>query len=563
MLKEKVQDAVSEKRLALHYKPGPGGVGRNVFGASVANHEMFQALIRHGGLDRVDFLTPDPIPVDSIVAQLLDGVAPASAIGSASIMNQAVARDSGAVFKGGPRLDELAWLRRQASMEREYSLIGLIHTIAPLPMRHDIAGTTIAPIHPWDALVCTSPSVKSALEGMFDEWVEYLRDRLGPVNPPRPRLPLLPLGVNGDRFAADADRPTVRQEMRMSLGCGPEDILVLWVGRLSFFEKAFPQPMIRAVAEAATATGRRLQFAMVGWFPDPESGQRMYQEAAAAYGPDIGFHLLNGNDRDLVGSMWAAADIFVSLVDNIQETFGITPLEAMASGLPVVVSDWDGYRYTVQDGEQGMLIPTLIGAEAGAPPELVAGHAFGTKTYQQYVGVLAQHTAVDVGAAAAALTALIQSPDLRRRMGNAGRERVRTLFDWRVVAPQYVALAEELGEIRRSSPEPRAHSQRHPTKGDPFRDFAGFATTVLSPETVLALRPGDGLAAIDRSGRLSLDMFGGNWRANPDESREIVRLLQDGPRPVREILAVFPPQRLRRIQLSLLWMCKLGILAWS
>lgn len=549
--------------MALHYQPAPNGVGQNVFGASVANHEMFQALIRHGGLDRVDFLTPEPIPVDSIITHLLDGVAPLTAIGSASVMNQAVARASGAVFKGGPRLDELAWLRRRASMERAYSLIGLIHTIAPLPMRNDIAGTTIAPIHPWDALVCTSPSVKSALERMIDEWVEYLRDRLGPVDPPRPLLPLLPLGVNGARFAADADRPEVREELRMSLGCSPEDILVIWVGRLSFFEKAFPQPMIRAIAEAAVATGRRVHFAMVGWFPDQLSGERMYREAAAAYGPEIGFHLLDGNDRELVGRMWAAADIFMSLVDNIQETFGITPLEAMASGLPVVVSDWDGYRYTVKDGEQGMLIPTLLGAATGAPPELVAGHAFGTKTYQQYVGVLAQHTAVDVGAASAALTALIQSPELRRRMGAAGRERVRTMFDWQVVAPQYVALAEELEQIRKSGADPVARTTRHPTKGDPFRDFAGFATTVLSSATVLTLRPGDTLAAVDRSSRLALDMFGRNWRATPDECRDVVRVLQNGPTSVGNLLETFPAGRRRRIQLSLLWMCKLGNLAWS
>lgn len=558
----KDQDPVSEKRLALNYRPAAKGAGQNVFGASVANQEMFQALILHGGLDRIDFLAPDPMSVEAIVANLLDGITPPTTIGSADVMNQGVAKNAGAVFKGGPRLDELAWLRRGASMERDYSLIGLIHTIAPLPMRHDIAGTTIAPIHPWDALVCTSPSVKSALERMIDEWVEYLQDRLGAVNPPRPLLPLLPLGVNGDRFAADADRPAVRQSMRASLGCGPEDILVIWVGRLSFFEKAFPQPMIRAVAEAAAATGRRLHFAMVGWFPDPDKGPQMYRDAAADYGPDIGFHLLDGNDRDLVGRMWAASDIFISLVDNIQETFGITPLEAMASGLPVVVSDWDGYRYTVQDGKQGMLIPTLIGAGNGAPPELVAGHALGAKTYQQYVGVLAQHTAVDVGAAAAALTALVQSPELRCRMGEAGRQRIRDMFDWRVVAPRYVELAEELGRIRRSSVAPVARTSRHPTKGDPFRDFAGFATAVLSAGTVLAIRPGAGPADLDRSERLALDMFGGNWRGTLDECRLILKLLEAAPTSVSDILATFPAGRDRRIQLSLLWMCKIGLLTW-
>ena len=56
---------------------------------------------------------------------------------------------------------------------------------------------------------------------------------------------------------------------------------------------------------------------------------------------------------------WAAADIFLSLVDNPQETFGLAPVEAMAAGVPVVVSDWDGYRYTVSDGVEGFRISTL------------------------------------------------------------------------------------------------------------------------------------------------------------------------------------------------------------
>lgn len=553
---------LSDRRLAIFHQPSAGRVGRNMFGASVANHELFQALIRQAGLNRVDFLTPEPMPVDSIVEHLLDGIVPVARIGSGSLMDQALARDCGTLMRGGPRLDDLAWLRRRASLDREYSLIGLIHTIAPLPMRHDIATSTIAPLYPWDALVCTSPSVKSALERMVDEWCDYLEDRMGAVNVPRPLLPLVPLGVHGQRFAEAADRPTERAAMRAQLGCEPDDILVIWVGRLSYFEKAFPQPMIRAVAEAAASTGRRLHLAMVGWFPDPEAGARQYREAAAAYGSGIGFHLLDGNDRALVGRMWAASDIFLSLVDNIQETFGITPLEAMAAGLPVVVSDWDGYRYTVEHGVQGMLIPTLIGSESGAPPELTVGHGLGTKTYQQYVGVLAQHTAVDVAAAAEAIVALVRSPDLRRRMGEAGRRRVASHFDWSVVAPMYVALADELAAIRQAAPPPRARTPRHPTKGDPFRDFAGFATGALAANTVLSLRAGAGSEDLDRAEGVSLDMFAGNWRGSLQEARQILARLETRPAPVGELMQAFPPARRRRIQLSLLWLCKLGVLAW-
>ena len=42
----------------------------------------------------------------------------------------------------------------------------------------------------------------------------------------------------------------------------------------------------------------------------------------------------------------------------------------MAAGIPVVVSDWDGYRYTVTDGVEGFLIPTLAPSRARQGVEL-------------------------------------------------------------------------------------------------------------------------------------------------------------------------------------------------
>jgi hypothetical protein len=339
------------------------------------------------------------------------------------------------------------------------------------------------------------------------------------------------------------------------------DIVVLWVGRLSFFEKAFPQPMFRAVQAAAKATGARVHFAMVGWFPGKEADEARYREAAAAYAPDVLLHLMDGNDPALVKEMWAASDVFISLVDNIQETFGITPLEAMAAGLPVIVSDWDGYRYTVRDGVEGALIPTL-----GAPAhdlllDPVTSHALAITSYQSYVGTIAQHTAVHVGRATEALVALIQSPELRRRQGAAGRRRIAETLDWRVVAPQYVALAEELSAIRRAEPErPR---RPHPVKGDPFRDFAGFASRILGFDDRLSIAPDAGLADLERASGLWLDQFAAIRRARPEEEfRVLTTLGEQGDSSVRDLLQVFPVERRKRVMLSLMWMAKAGILDW-
>ena len=93
--------------------------------------------------------------------------------------------------------------------------------------------------------------------------------------------------------------------------------------------------MFKALQAAAAAAGANLTFIMAGWFPEP-GHQEHYETAAHARAPDVDIRFADGNDKVMLADLWAGADIFLSLVDNIQETFGLTPLEAMAAGLPVV-----------------------------------------------------------------------------------------------------------------------------------------------------------------------------------------------------------------------------------
>jgi len=549
-------------RLAIYSPNGRVGVGGNVFGKDIANFELFRAMVLHGGLSHVDFLTHTETPGEEIRRALIGDATCATEITAANILSQHIPAAAGAMLRGAARLEELAWQRRRMVGDNAYSLMGLIHTTAPPAIRQDIAMAAIAPIHPWDALICTSPSVQTAMTVMFEEWGDYLGDRFGGPARPGPQLSLIPLGVDGPALSAIADRPAVRAETRASLGLDEEDILVLWVGRLSFFEKAFPQPMMKAVQEAAQAAGKVVHFAMAGWFPNPDD-EGLYRQAAALHAPNIIFHVVDGSDRERLGAMWASSDIFLSLVDNIQETFGITPLEAMASGLPVVVSDWDGYRYTVRDGEEGFLIPSLGGPSEGLPADLVGQHVFGLKSYQQYVGIIAQHTAIHVGRAADALRQLIVSPELRRRMGEAGRRRIRETFDWSVVAPQYTALAEELTAIRKASTLVSPLSRLNPVKGDPFRDFAGFASMTLSLETRVRLASGVTAANLDLIRNSQLDMFAANWRCTLDEAQQVIALLTDSQAmTVKAVLLAFPQARRRLLHLGLVWMAKQGLLDW-
>ena len=548
-------------RLSIFHPQPQLALGTNPFGKDVANLELFQALARHGGFDQVDILGLRAGNAEAMSRGLFGDASPAARVTTGSILHQHVAAEAGTLFRGQPDLYNLSWLRRRTVGDKAYSLMGLVHTLAPPFMRQTIAMASVGPTHPWDAIICTSPSVRDGLVQMFDAWGAHLADRTGGKAPTRPALPIVPLGVDGARFAAMADRPDARAAVRARLGLAESDILVLWVGRLSFYEKAFPQPMFQAVRRAAEGTGVKVHFAMAGWFPH-ENDRARYQASADRHAAGTPVHFLDGNDRALLGELWAGADIFLSLVDNIQETFGITPLEAMAAGLPVVVSDWDGYRFTVRDEVEGFLVPTLGGPGQAYGASMVQRHVMDVMSYQSYVGEVAQYTAVHIGRAADAIARLIASPDLRRRMGEAGRARVRTAFDWPVVARQMRALADELETVRRSAPEPRIMAAMDPVRGDPFVDFAGFPTQVLDPDTPIRAAAG-ALGRDVLSIPEGLDEAFPGLRATPQECAEALDMLAEGrAERARDVLAAFPPDRRRMVLNGLAWMAKLGLIDW-
>ena len=551
------------ERLAIFHPLGHFGLKANPFGKDVANLELFRALARHGGFQRLDVLGVRSGLADAEVSRGLFGDQPgATQVASGLIFNQAAAAEAGAVLRGQPDLYGLAWLRRRTVGDRAYSLMGLVHTLAPPAMRQMIADVSLAPTHPWDAIVCTSPSVREGLETMFAGWEGYLAERFAGQPPPRPALPVIPLGVDAPRLAALADRPDARARVRSRLGVGEADVLVLWVGRLSFYEKAFPQAMFQAVRRAAEATGLSIHFAMAGWFPH-ENDRARFAAAARRHAEGTPVHFLDGNDHELLGELWAGADVFLSLVDNIQETFGITPIEAMAAGLPVVASDWDGYRFTVRDGVEGFLIPTLGGPTNGLGAHMVQRHVLEGVSYQAYVGEVAQYTAVHVARAGEAIAALARSPELRRRMGAAGRERVRIFADWPVVAAQYAALVEELAAVRSAAPDVASAFPADPVRGDPFQAFANFPTQVFELETPLSAAPGatgDVVRAIPGD---SLDQAFPGMRAELEECARALDLLVSGQaRTARDVLAAFPAARRRLVQAGLIWMAKLGLIDW-
>ncbi|PRC90843.1 glycosyltransferase family 4 protein [Solimicrobium silvestre] len=458
--------------------------------------------------------------------------------------------DSGCLYLPGPNLMDFAW-RRAPLGDRTYSLCGITHTTASHIAMTAITDLLIAPVRSWDALICTSTAVRDTVRVLLENQAAYLCERLGANRFELPQLPVIPLGVHtADYVFTENERAAARAD----LGIGQDDIVMLFVGRLSFHAKAHPQQMFTALERAAK--GRRVHLIQCGWFPNAPI-EAAFNDAAQVLCPSIFLHYIDGRQAAGRRQAWAAAHIFISLSDNIQETFGLTPIEAMASGIPVIVSDWDGYKDTVRDQIDGFRIPTLT------PPvplgaDLAQRYENGTDTYDVYCGLASQLTALDPVALEMACSKLIVDAELRQQMGAAGSARAREVYEWKIIYQRYQTLWAELAEQRRADPNLHGPLKafHRPDRLDPFAAFASYPTSQLSGKHVVSLR--DEAAQLSSRRHMAMNSFAQRVQLSAEECEMIfTRLKQHGTQTVSEVIACFKIERRPYIVRGLVWLAKM------
>jgi len=464
---------------------------------------------------------------------------------------------AGVVYYPGPSIGEQAF-HRAAYGHGAWSVCGITHTTSSAGAMDALTELIAAPVQPWDAVICTSTAVKDNVTRLLQAQVDYFKDRLGITRLSLPQLPVIPLGIHTADFVFSAAQ---RAEARKTLQVPEQALVVLFLGRLSFHAKAHPLAMYQALESAARSTGKKVVLLECGVHPN-DAIESAFTAAARAACPSVIRQHLSGRTPGHSAMAWAAADIFCSLSDNIQEAFGITPIEAMAAGLPVVVSDWDGYKDTVRDGVDGFRIPTVM-PQGGLARDLALRHALELDTYDMYIGHASSLVAVDVQAAAAAFEKLFNSPELRRQMGEAGRARAREVYDWKPIIGQYEALWAQLSEIRVAQAkglQPLPHPW--PARMDPFHAFAGYPTQTLTPQTVLAMVDADTDTALKRTlayRQLAMVDFA---RIVLPTQAEIEAVLREAtqPQPAQVLVAGIAKERQAFVFRALTWLLKLGVL---
>lgn len=204
--------------------------------------------------------------------------------------------------------------------------------------------------------------------------------------------------------------PISKALARVSLGLPSDSRVVLHVGRI--VPRKGIETVIRGFARLIRNHHITARLLIVGGEsdePDPVATPEIGRLQQVATEEGIAEHLtfVGRRGREALKYYYSAADVFVTT--PWYEPFGITPVEAMACGTPVVGSNVGGIKFTVRDSETGYLVPPN-----------------------------------DPDALAERLAHLYANPKLMSLFSRQAIQRVNDLFTWRKVTTAIAALYEEV-----------------------------------------------------------------------------------------------------------------------
>ena len=204
---------------------------------------------------------------------------------------------------------------------------------------------------PPERLDIETAAIKQA-DYVIAECPQDREDLIKYYNAPADKIRVVPCGVNTEEMF-----PVDQRLARMRLKLPQEDFVLLQLGRM------VQRKGVDNVIEALTKlkyTGTRTRLIIVGGEEEvcglgynPEIAR--LKQLAKDLGVQHSVTFAGRKGREELKYFYAAADIFITT--PWYEPFGITPLESMACGTPVIGADVGGIKYSVLDGKTGLLVP--------------------------------------------------------------------------------------------------------------------------------------------------------------------------------------------------------------
>ncbi len=245
-------------------------------------------------------------------------------------------------------------------------------------------------------------------DGLIAECPQDYHDFTELYEAPEENISTIPCGVDLRDFY-----PVDKIVARIVLGWNRDEKVILQLGRM--VKRKGIANVVKALAILNEEKGLGVRLVIVGGASDdpdaditPEIGR--LQELAERLGVGDKVTFAGRKNRDELKFYYNAADVFVST--PWYEPFGMTPLEAMACGTPVIGSNVGGIKYSVADGETGFHVPPK-------KPEALADK----------------------------LHLLFSDTSLRNELKENAIDRIRNEFTWDIITGQIARLYNEITSV--------------------------------------------------------------------------------------------------------------------
>jgi glycosyltransferase involved in cell wall biosynthesis len=518
-------------------------------GRLVANHDFIKALLTHGTYDEYVLSTPSASNQRDF-EQVLDSwdlAAPSRRRVRLCAWRAlpGVMRDEPFhvfhVGGWGHSMPGLHYLRaRHAS--QAWPITGVTHSLNGRDVVDHAVRLTHARLMPYDAICCTSRDGREAMRRILAEASAISGGAFAG------RLEHVPLGIDDNLLSATGDRAIARRRLQI-----PADAVTLLVlGRITPVQKMDLAPLIKTFAHQILPRASRPVILLIAGGAD-DRDLKLLESLIDAYGVRASVRMHPNFMLRLKPDLLAASDMLLSPVDNTQETFGLSLLEAQAAGLPVVASRFDGYKDLIEDGVDGFLVDTWW-CEADPVEEF-----FDLMDPNVAQLLQAQSVAVDMPQFAERVLRLVADEALRVEMGRRGREKVDREYRFSAIVRRYESLWDELAReaIRVGLPSLNASA---PTTTNPYnfgaaRLFNHYATRTIAPDDLLVAS-----ATSDASGRApQIDAAYNETR--PLLHDALAAMIHAAATPIRaaDLIALAGPPA-DRAWFTLLWLVKYDLL---
>jgi D-inositol-3-phosphate glycosyltransferase len=257
----------------------------------------------------------------------------------------------------------------------------------------------------------TEKRLLTLADGLIAANPDERADLIWRMGVPTEKVCTIPPGVDLELF-----RPLPKPAARDAVGLSGDEPLVLFVGRIDPIKGIDTLIEAAALMLAGTGPASRPTFVLVGGDLDdagaPVGPLADVAAAIAERGIAPYFRLVGSQPQDRLAVFYSAADVVA--VPSLYESFGLVAVEALACGVPVVASRAGGLRFTIDEGETGLLVRPN-----------------------------------SASALAAGLSVILGDDDLRAEMAAAARPSVER-YDWQNIAREVMHVYRQLAAGHRA-----------------------------------------------------------------------------------------------------------------